>query len=304
MAYEDKPFQFDNWNLQDYYKEKSWPVEELCSARVTEEGPYRYALEFTWQYLDTPISETVYFYANSPRVDFRFHADWKEDQQVLKALFPLDINTTEATFEIQYGNVKRPTVANTSWDTARFEVCHQKWLDVSEGGYGVSLLNDCKYGVSIEENVVGLTLLKSGRDPNPVADREIHEATYSLLPHKGTWQEANTVAQAYLLNNPLLAVVPEEKRNTLPECCSLVSHHHRNIMVEAVKKAEDSEGTILRFYEFENTRTDVTLRFGTSYSKIWRCDLMEEKEELLAENTDRVTLTAAPFAIETLLLED
>ena len=303
MAYEDKPFQFDNWNLQDYYKEKSWPVEDLRSVRVREEGPYRYALEFTWQYLDTPISEILYFYANSPRVDFFFRADWKEDQQVLKALFPLEINTTEATFEIQYGNVKRPTVSNTSWDTARFEVCHQKWLDVSEGGYGVSLLNDCKYGVSVEENVVGLTLLKSGRDPNPVADRELHEATYSLLPHKGTWQEAGTVAEAYLLNNPMVAVLPRKTEKTLPESCSLVSHHHRNIMIEAVKKAEDSDGTVVRLYEFENTKTHVTLRFDTAYSKIWRCNLMEEKEELLAENADSVAFCADPFAIETLLLE-
>ena len=304
MAYEDKPFQFDNWNLQDYYKEKSWPVEDLRSVRITENGPYRYALEFAWQYLDTPVSETVYFYANSPRVDFRFRADWKEDQQVLKVLFPLEINTTEATFEIQYGNVKRPTVSNTSWDTARFEVCHQKWLDVSEGGYGVSLLNDCKYGVSIEENVVGLTLLKSGRDPNPAADREFHEATYSLLPHKGTWQEAGTVAEAYLLNNPMVAVLPRKAEKVLPEAYSLVSHDHRNIMIEAVKKAEDSRATVVRLYEFENTKTQVKLRFDRPYSKIWRCNLMEEKEELLAENEDLVTFCAEPFAIETLLLEE
>ena len=304
MTYEDKPFQFDNWNLQDYYKEKSWPVEDLRAVQVIENGPYRYALKLDWQYLDTPISEIVYFYANSPRVDFCFHADWKEDQLVLKALFPLEVNSTEATFEIQYGNVKRPTVSNTSWDTARFEVCHQKWMDVSEGGYGISILNDCKYGVSVEENVVGLTLLKSGRYPNPVADREVHDAVYSVLPHTGSWQEAGTVAEAYQLNNPLFAVVPEHKHNTLPSQYSVVSHKHRNIMIESVKKAEDSDGTIIRLYEFENTKTNARLQLGTKAKKVWRCNLMEEKEALLAENTDVVNCPVDPFGIETLLIEE
>ena len=304
MTYEDKPFQFDNWNLQDYYKEKSWPVEDLRSVQIVENGPYRYALKFTWQYLDTPISETLYFYANSPRVDFSFRADWKEDQLVLKALFPLEVNTTEATFEIQYGNVKRPTVYNTSWDTARFEVCHQKWMDISEGGYGVSLLNDCKYGVSVEENVVGLTLLKSGRYPNPVADRELHEAVYSVLPHMGSWQEAGAVAEAYKLNNPLVAVVPAEKKNALPRQYSIVSHDHRNIMVESVKKAEDSNATVIRLYEFENRKTNVRLKLGSPAKKIWLANLMEEKQTLLAENTDTVSFTAEPFAIETIMIEE
>lgn len=304
MTYEDKPFQFDNWNLQDYYKEKSWPVDDLHSVQVIENGPYRYALKLDWQYLDTPISETIYFYANSPRVDFSFWADWKENQLVLKALFPLEVNTTEATFEIQYGNVKRPTVYNTSWDTARFEVCHQKWMDISEGGYGVSLLNDCKYGVSIEENVVGLTLLKSGLYPNPVADREVHEAVYSLLPHMGSWQEAAVVAEAYLLNNPLVAVVPQQKQNTLPKQYSIVSHDHRNIMVESVKKAEDSNDTVIRLYEFENRKTDVQLKLGSPAKKIWLANLMEEKQTLLAENTDTVTWNVEPFGIETIMIEE
>jgi len=303
MTYEDKPFQFDNWNLEHYYKEKSWPVDQLLSAEVTESGPYRWALTFRWQYQDSPIAETLYFYANSPRVDIRFSADWKEDQVLLKALFPLELNTTEATFEIQYGNVKRSTAANTSWDQARFEVCHQKWLDLSEGGYGVSILNDCKYGVSIDENTVGLSLLKSGRYPNPDADREYHKAVYSVFPHAGTWQEAGTVAEAYLLNNPMKAVESHSCKQLLPERCSLVSHAHRNIMVEAVKKAEDSAGTIIRLYEFENRKTDVHLQLPAPAKKIWLCNLMEETETVLTENSAEVMIPVEPFGIVTILVE-
>ena len=303
MTYEDKPFQYDNWELQDYYKEKSWPVEDLVHADVIENGPFRYALKMQWQYQDSTIEEILYFYPNTSRVDVRFHADWKEDQLLLKMLFPVELNTTEATFEIQFGNVKRSTAVNTSWDQARFEVCHHKWMDVSEGGYGVSFLNDCKYGISVEENVVGLSLLKCGTYPNPQADREIHDAVYSIYPHQGSWQEAETVKEAYLLNNPMTAICAEGTGNGMSQRLSLVDHDHRNIMIESVKKAENNDDTIVRLYEFENRRTDFRLRLHQKAAKIWLCDLMENCEVLLAENTQEFTVSAEPFGILTLRIK-
>lgn len=315
MTYEDKPHQYDNWNLFDYYKEKAWPVEDLVSAEVIEKGPYRYALKFVWQYQDTKIQEVMYFYGNSPRVDVHFTTNWKEDQIFLKALFPLALNTTEATYEIQYGNVKRSTAYNTSWDQARFEVCYHKWMDVSEGGYGVSFLNDCKYGVSVEENVIGLSLIKSGRYPNPTADREYHQAVYSIFPHVGSWREAGVVKEAYLLNNPLRGVVPQTIEDgsagttknagtaNLPEEHSLVTHSNRNVMIEVVKKAEDSGDMVVRLYEFENTRCDVELTFAETAKEVWLCDMMEEKQELLAEDVKACKIKAEPFEIITVLVK-
>ena len=303
MTYEDKPFQYDNWELQDYYREKFWPVEDLQDAQVIENGPFRYALKLHWQYQDSIITEILYFYPHTPRVDVHFHADWKEDQLLLKMLFPVELNTTEATFEIQYGNVKRSTAVNTSWDQARFEVCHHKWMDVSEGGYGVSFLNDCKYGISVDENVVGLSLLKCGLYPNPQADREIHNAIYSIYPHTGSWQEAGTVREAYLLNNPLQVYSAAGEPGVMPQKLSLAEHDHRNIMIESVKKAEDNEDTIIRLYEFENRKTEVHLQLHKKAAKIWLCSLMEEKETLLAENSREFSVTAEPFGILTLRVE-
>ena len=303
MTYEDKPFEYDNWELQEYYREKSWPVEDLIQSEIIENGPFRYALKLDWKYQDSAISEVLYFYANSPRVDVHFTADWKEDQLLLKMLFPVEMNTTEATFEIQYGNVKRSTAFNTSWDRARFEVCHHKWMDISEGGYGISFLNDCKYGIGVEENVVGLSLLKCGTYPNPVADREVHNAVYSFFPHVGSWQDAETVKEAYLLNNPLCAFAGDGETGELPRQYSVVDHDHRNIMVESVKKAEDNDNTIIRLYEFENRKTDVTLRLPREASKVWLCNLMEEKEVLLAEKCRDFTVAAEPFGILTIRVE-
>lgn len=303
MTYEDKPHKYDNWNLFDYYREKAWAIETLLSAEVLETGPYRCALRLRWRYLDTEIQETIYAYCNTPRVDFVFDTDWKEDQLFLKALFPLELNSTEATYEIQYGNVKRPTVRNTSWDQAKFEVCYHKWMDVSEGGYGAAFLNDCKYGVSVEENTVSLSLIKCGRYPNPSADREPHHAVYSVYPHMGTWQETGIVKEAYALNNPMVVLHSENAGGELPEEYALVRCDARNVMDDVCKKAEDRDTQILRLYEFENCRTKTQLRFPQKVAQVWLCDMLENRQRLLAEETDSVEIELAPFEICTLELD-
>ncbi len=122
---------------------------------------------------------------------------------MLKVAFPVDILAPQATYEIQWGNVQRPTHRNTSWDWARFETCAHKWVDLSEGNYGVSLLNDCKYGHDIRDNVMRMTLLRSTTMPDPMADFGEHDFKYSLYPHLGVWNE-ETQREAYLLNDPLL----------------------------------------------------------------------------------------------------
>lgn len=303
MTSEDKPHNYDNWNIYEYYKEKQWPVEKLISRRVTEKGPVRMAIELKWEYLASQITETFYFYADTPRIDIQAHVDWQQDQVLLKAMFPLDLNTREGTFEIQYGNVKRTTTANTSWEQARFEVCCQKWMDLSEYDYGVSFLNDCKYGVSVEENVVGLTLLKSGRMPNPVADRGIHDFTYSILPHKGSWQEAGTVQEAYSLNNPAQVSVKENDGGTLPALYGHAEADRQNVIVEVLKKAEDGDAAVLRLYECQNRRTRTRLKLGEVYGRISVSDMLETPERVLAENTDCCELELKPFEILTLRLE-
>ena len=175
--YEDKPIYFDNWDIDMYYVEKSWPVDELVSMRWSEDGPVRTTLELEYRCNQSTIWQKIHFYANTPRIDFETKADWKEHQHLLKAEFPVDIHSDEATFEIQFGNVPRKVPTNTSWDKARFESCGQKWMDFSEGHYGVSLLNDCKYGHSVRDGVIGLTLIKCGVEPNPNADVEMHTFT-------------------------------------------------------------------------------------------------------------------------------
>lgn len=169
----------------------------------------RGVIQFKWKHLNSTIIQDMIVYAKDRRIDFRTYVDWQESQRLLRTSFGVDIRSNKATYDIQYGNCERPTHWNTSWDLARFEVVGHKWVDLSENSYGVSLMNDCKYGHDIKENKIGLTLIKSGVDPDPTADRGKHWFTYSLLPHKGTWREADVEISSWKLNNPLTYIEGE-----------------------------------------------------------------------------------------------
>ena len=301
--YEDKPIYFDNWDVDMYYTEKSWPVDDLVSMKWTEDGPVRTTLELTYRCSLSTICQKIHFYADTRRIDFENTVDWKEHQHLLKAEFPVDIHSDEATFEIQFGNVTRKVHTNTSWDKARFESCGQKWMDFSEGRYGVSLLNDCKYGHDIHDGVIRLTMLKCGTYPNPDADKCHHTFTYSLYPHAGNYREAGTIQQAYLLNQPMTAFKLQKQSGTLPESYSLLSLDCDNVIAETVKEAEDSDAVIVRLYEAYNQRVRTTLTTGFDFKRVTLCDLLENEVEELPTDGRAIALTVRPFEIVTLKIE-
>ena len=298
-CYEDKPIYYDNWDIDMYYTEKSWAVDELKSLRWIADGAVETVLELVFDCCGSEIVQKIHFYADTRRIDFETKIDWKLHQHLLKAEFPVDIHADEATFEVQFGNVKRKTHTNTSWDKARFESCAQKWMDFSEGHYGVSLLNDCKYGHSVNDGVIGLTLLKSGVEPHPNADVEVHEFTYSLLPHAESWQQAGTVQEAYKLNQSAYAVIGGEAG----KAASFASVNKRNVILETVKAAENGEGTVLRLYECENARTKVTVTLPEGTKAAYLTNLLEEIESELDVVDNAVTFTIKPYEIITVLIK-
>ncbi|MEX2540989.1 MAG: alpha-mannosidase, partial [Trueperaceae bacterium] len=205
QAFEDKPLNFDAWDIDLYYQEKMREIDDLVEAEVVEQGPLRGVLRLKWRFLDSTVTQDLTVYAHEPRIDFVTEVDWRESQILLKAAFPTSVRANRATFDIQFGNIERPTHWNTSWDWARFEVVGHKWADLSEGNYGVALLNDCKYGHDVKDNVMRLTLIKSPISPDPQADKGRHRFTYALLPHAGTWREGEVLPHGYALNLPLRA---------------------------------------------------------------------------------------------------
>lgn len=298
--YEDKPMYYDNWDIDIYYTEKFWDVTSLSKSEWLETGPVRATLYQERQISNSLICQKIHFYAGSRRIDFETTVDWKEHQHLLKVHFPVDVHTDEATFEIQFGNLTRKTHQNTSWDKARFESCGQKWMDLSEGHYGVSLLNDCKYGHSVKDGCIGLTLIKSGIEPNPVADQETHVFTYALYPHAESWQQAGTVRQAYFLNQPALVQTGAAAEASF----SLVSVDQPNVVVETVKEAEDADGVIIRLYESENARTPFRLTWHKPIVSAELCNLIEEKQEELPADGYEIQFTAKPYEIISLRIRD
>lgn len=299
---EDYPKEYDAWELASYHTDKWWPVEKLISATTVREGA-RSGIRFVKKYLNSTITQTVYLYEQGNRIDFVTEVDWNETHQMLKAVFPLDIQTDKVTYEIQFGHLERPSHRNTSWDEARFEVCGHKWADLSENGYGVSLLNDCKYGYSALGNTLSLSLIKSPTYPNPVADQGHHSFTYALLPHAGGFPEGGTVSQAYDLNVPLLAMPLNKQEGSLSEQYSFIQCDKENIIIETIKQAEDGERIIIRFYEAFCMRTTVTLTFGFDVKAVYVCDMLENECRQLSLNENSVTMDVGCFEIVTLAVE-
>lgn len=294
--YEDKPMHYDCWDIDMYYSEKYWDAEKADKIQWTEEGPVRATLEIQRTISNSVIKQKIHFYADSRRIDFSTWVDWKEHQHLLKVHFPVNIHSDEATFEVQFGNLKRKIHGNTSWDEARFESCGQKWMDISEGHYGVSLLNDCKYGYSAKDSNIALTLIKSGIEPNKTADQEEHVFTYALYPHKEMWSAAGTVQEAYKLNQPAYATRGELKNTGK----SFISTDKDNIIIETVKPAENGDGMIVRLYDCENSLTKATLTFAEGMlESVEECNLMEEKEVDIEACGNSFTVSVKPYEIKT-----
>ena len=300
--HEDFPFCYDAWEISKYYEDKTYGADEVLSPEIVCEGA-RAGLKFTKRFGKSTICQTIFLYNEDERIDFVTSADWNEDHMMLKAEFPFDLHANEATYEIQYGSVKRPTHTNTSWDDARFEVCAQKWMDVSEENYGVSILNDCKYGYGANGSDITITLLRSPTEPNPVADKGHHEFTYSLLPHNCSLSESHTVQESYKLNAKPVCREITAQSGSLPEEFSLVSVNSENVIIETVKKAEDDDGIIIRLYEHGNRRETVCLTFGFPAAEAFVCDLMETEQGTLAVADNTVSFEVKPFEIVTLKIK-
>ncbi len=312
LAFEDIPLSWDAWDIDIFYDDKVWLAEAATSIKVVEDNPYRGTLEIKRRILNSDYTQRISLSCNSQLLNFDTYIDWQERQILLKVAFPFDVLSPTATYEIQWGNVERPTHRNTSWDWARFETAAQKWVDLSEGDYGVSLLNDCKYGHDIRDNVIRLTLLRGTTAPDPEADLGDHRFRYSLLPHSGKWGY-DTVREAYALNDPIIIfqVNDHDNNNTVSSndhqlaknlLPSFATINRKNIVIETIKRAEDGNGIILRLYEYQRQRGPFTLKTFFSLAKAWRVNILEENLEEILTDGNQINYMIKPYQILTLRL--
>lgn len=299
QAYEDYPYQYDAWELSNYYEDKMYEINSVEETNFFDEGEC-FGFEIRRKFLESDFCQKICFYNNSPRIDFVTVSDWKQEHYMVKAAFDVDVNTDKATYDIQFGNLQRSTHQNTSWDAAKFEVCAHKFMDMAEYGYGVSLMNDCKYGHNVKDGTMKLSLFKCATHPDPDADKIVHSFTYSLYPHAGDFREAGTVQMSYELNNPLVAFEVGKQNGTLPEEYSFVKCSADNFIVETLKMAEDSDSLILRGYEAYNKLTDVELEFGFPVKTVKLCDMMENEIGDIELISNKAKFKAKPFEIITL----
>lgn len=307
VAYEDKPLNWDAWDIDRYFEEQFWLLSaNKAKIEVVETGPYRAALRIERQYLSSKVVQVVSLEAGAKQVEFDTFVDWQERQTVLKAEFPFDLNISEIRSEIQFGHVKRATHRNTSWDRARFEASMHRWVDISEPDFGAALLNDSKYGYDAVEQLVRITLLRGATFPDPASDRGEHRIKYALLVHDGVSDLADVPVAAERFNNPVAVVGDTSARASNAgesTSFSFASVDKPNVTLETVKKAEKSDALVLRVFEHANARANTTISFGVPIKSAKLVNLMEEGGQPVKVTGNSVTLQLRPFEIATLLLE-
>lgn len=298
-VFEDKPYQFEAWNTEIYAYQKYKGITDLKEAVVTADGPLKTVLGLTYKFGNSTIRQNITVYRHSREIRFDTWCDWQERHSLLKTSFDVDVRSNQAVYDIQFGNLARNTHSNTSWDYAQFEVCAHKWADLSEGNYGVTLMNDCKYGYDIKGRKMRLTLVKTSSYPDPDADLGEHIFSYALLPHGSSWKDAHSHRRAYELNDPIHWRPSGRIPGQLPEQFSFAGTDRGNVVIETVKKAENEEAWIIRAYECMQYRGKVTFSFGRRLAAAWECDLMEEELRSVRTEENGFISEVTPYEIKT-----
>lgn len=301
--FEDRPASNDAWDIDYNFESVRWPIGKPESMELIENGPLRSVIRVVRRTENSLFRQDITLYAGSPRIEVKTFVDWHEKRCLLKVAFPVEILSPRASYHIQFGVTERATHKNTAFDHARFEVPAHHWADLSEGDYGVSLLNDCKYGYDVRDNVLRLSLLRSPVDPDPTADEGEHLFTYALLPHRGDWRAAS-LREGYELNAPLHAWPVPAEDGPLPETSAFIETDRPNVIIETVKQAEDSDELVVRLYEAHGTRGVVNLKFHVPLAAVRTCNLMEDPGKPLKINKDNtLTLSFTPWQIVSLLVK-
>jgi len=305
----------DAWDFPMDYAEQAPRFMQLVQTTARVAGPQA-IMEQHYTLGHSTLHQTIVLTAGSPRLDFQSQLHWRERQTMLRTSFPVAVHAEAATYEIQFGHVHRPTHRNTTWDLARDEVVGHKWVDLSQRDYGVALLNDSKYGHKIKGNVIDLNLLRSVPHPGPrlvsedavapgephpvYTDQCEHRFTYALYPHLGDHVAGNVMQAAYALNCPLTVAPVTGRAGTAAKQQTFLHVDAPNVIIEAVKKAEDDDSLILRLYEASHQSTRTKLHFGFAVTSVMATDLMEENPIPLALDGAAVALSFRPFEIKTI----
>ncbi len=302
QTFVDKPKQWDAWNIDADFEKQHWDLDKADEVKLVESGPLRSVIRVKNHFQNSTFIRDITLYAGVPRVDVKTQVEWHEKHILLKVGFPVSAHSDKATYEIPYGTVQRPATRNTPAEQAQFEVPAYRWADISDATHGLSLLNDCKYGYDGKGNVLRLSLLRSPEWPDPHADEGHHEFTYSLYPHGGGWKDALTIRRGYELNYKLLALPSANHEGQLPKEHSFLETKSDNVIVTAVKKAEDDQALIVRFFEWAGKQGDVGIQLPEGARSASEANLMEKSSGSLSLANGIVQVPTKPYEIKTVVV--
>jgi alpha-mannosidase len=296
--YDDRPTAWDAWDVDPFHLETGRKCGPSRDMKVVTRDRLRAEVQFNYTCgAESSIRQIVRLDANSARLEFHCEADWRESNKFLKVGFPVNVRAMNATYEMQFGAVERPTHFNTAADLARYEVPGHRWADLCEHGFGVALLSESKYGFSTLGNEMRISLLRAPKYPDEQADIGKHQFAYAIYPHAGDWRSGGVVAEGFRFNVPIL-FAPR-----LSEPMSFASVDDPNLVLDTIKKAEDGDGIVLRLYECHGARGKARVKLGFGVKSARLCNALEDEAEALKVKDGAVELEYAPFQIISVIVK-
>jgi alpha-mannosidase len=297
LMFKDVPRLYDAWDIDSNYVFQPVDIDEPVKLEVVETGGLRAVLKLSRKLLSSTFEQEIVLKADSRRLDFVTAVEWRELHRLLKVEFPVNIRASEGINEIQFGYMKRPTHRSRLYDSDRFEVCNQRYSALCDESHGAAVLNDCKYGISMNGNALQLTLLRAPASPEMRADNGRHTFTYAFTCWEGDFLNCPVVREAYDLN------VPMRVSGGSLDGFSVFLPDADNVFIDTVKPAEDGSGDIiLRIYEAKRADTRCTLSINAPIHGVWDCDMLENKLKALPLEDGKVDLTFHTFEVKTLRL--
>ena len=296
--FKDVPANYDGWDIDSMYALTPVDLEARAAVTVGAAGPLVASVGIRRRVNGSDLVQDVRLRRGSRRVDFVTTVEWRESHKMLKVAFPVNVFASEAIHEIQFGHIRRPNHQSRPFDADRFEVAQQKWTALAEENRGFAVLNDSKYGVNVLGNTINLTLLRSPMGPDMNADKGTQTFTYAFYPWNGSLAESGVVREGYDLNVPVLTVAGAAKT------VSLLSVDAPNIVVEAVKPAEDGSGdVVVRLYESKRMATRATLTTSLKVRSASEATMLEKPQSPLAVKGGKMALEFRPFEIKTVRMK-
>ena len=297
--YEDRPLNWDAWDIDPFHLETGEACPGAVTARPGHQSPLRAELVFEHEIGSASrLVQTVRLDAGSPRLEFHTVVEWHERHRLLKVAFPLLVRAERASYETPFGHAERPTHFSGAADLARYEIPAHRWADLSEHGFGVALLNDGKYGHSAYGNTLRLTLLRAPTHPDPEADQGTHRFAYALLPHAGGWREGGVTTEARRFGSPLVWIPGDA-----PPVRSLAAVEGGDLVLDTIKLAEDSDALVLRLYEAAGARGIAAVRLDVPFAGAWFANLLEDRGEPARVEDGVIVVPYRPYEIVTLIVD-